>query len=99
MCDCKDVEMGSYSNSYSIQKPFGRKNYVNIDKCLMREVLDLWEMGIETTGCCCGHNKVEGYIGVEDEFIPKMKELGYEVHHNACRPNDEDSFKPKSLYG
>lgn len=96
MCKCKNVEMGSYDNSYGIQKPFGRKNFINVDKCLIKEILDLWEMGIETTGCCCGHNLVEPFIGVEFEFIPKMKELGYEVRFNPCRPDDEDSFISKS---
>jgi len=49
-------------------------------------------MDIVTTGCCCGHNEVEGFIGVEDQYIPQMKALGYEVQYNPTRPEDEDSF-------
>lgn len=73
------------------------KTDINIDPCLFFEIKTLWNRGIVTTGCCCGHNIGFAYIGVEEEFIPKMKELGYEVQYNPMRPNDEDSFKPKSL--
>lgn len=70
---------------------------VSIDKCLLSEVVELWELGIKTTGCCCGHGRLEPFIGVREEHIPKMKELGYKVHFNSCRPNDEDSFIPKTI--
>jgi len=71
--------------------------YVAIDKCLLPEVLKLWELGIKTTGCCCGHGHSDhAFIGVSDEFIPRMKEFGYKVQRNECRPNDEDEFVPKT---
>jgi hypothetical protein len=59
-------------------------------------------MGIKTTGCCCGHGNINmAYIGVRFEDIDKMKELGYKVYFNHHRPNDEDSFIPKTklFYG
>ena len=63
----------------------------------IKEIIDLWEQGIHTTGCCCGHGDInEAFIGVNFEDIPKMKELGYDVQFNSCRPNDEDSFIPKT---
>jgi hypothetical protein len=49
-------------------------------------------MGIVTTGCCCGHNKIFAYIGVAWESIEKMKELGYETVNGRM-----DEFKPISL--
>jgi hypothetical protein len=71
--------------------------YVAVDKCLIKEIIYLWEQGIRTTGCCCGHGEKEfAYIGVVFEDIPKMKQLGYEVFFNKERPNDEDSFIPKT---
>lgn len=76
--------------------------YINIDKCLIHEIIDLWEKGIKTTGCCCGHgDSNKAYIGVETTSILKMKQLGYTIHYNSCRPKDEDSFIPKTvlLYG
>jgi len=54
-------------------------------------------LGITTTGCCCGHNKLYGFIGVVDEDIEEMIGLGYEVAFNPSRPNDKDSFLPKSI--
>lgn len=76
-----------------------KKEYVNLDPCIASEIIKLWRKGIVTTGCCCGHNLKDGFafIGVEERFIPKMKELGYKVAFNKCRPNDEDSFIPKSI--
>lgn len=94
-CNCINVEIGSYNNSVVLQKPFGSRGLVSIDKCIASEVQMLWEIGIETTGCCCGHNKVDAYIGVIDRDIPIMKRMGYAVAHNRTRPNDEDSFYPK----
>lgn len=105
---CKDVHSGTYSCSYGIDLPYLHSSSfvendepkykgVSIDKCLIYEVLKLWENGIKTTGCCCGHgNKDLAYIGVQDESIPKMKELGYSVIKNTFRPNSEDTFKPKT---
>jgi hypothetical protein len=68
-----------------------------IDTCIAQEVMGLWMKGITTTGCCCGHNEHTGFIGVADSDIEKMKQLGYEVHQNKMRPDDEDSFTPKSI--
>ncbi len=70
---------------------------ISIDSCLVDEIKELWSKGIRTTGCCCGHNQIAPYIGVVDEDIPKMKEMGYKVAPNPCRPRSEDSFYPKSL--
>lgn len=70
----------------------------SIDKCLLPEILKLWEMGIKTTGCCCGHGKKGAFIGVDFDDIQKMKNLGYKVYHNECRSNDEDSFIPKTVF-
>jgi len=98
MCNCKNIEIGSYDNTVALKAPdWSSKNTICVDLCLKEEILHLWSIGIRTTGCCCGHNKVEGFIGVIDVDIPKMKELGYQVQYNSCRPNDEDSFKPKSI--
>ena len=99
MCDCKDIEVGSYGNQIWVHAPahMAKDNGYCLDRCVAEEVMQLWMKGITTTGCCCGHNKLEGFIGVVERDIPKMKELGYEVQFNPSRPNDEDSFKPKSL--
>jgi hypothetical protein len=61
------------------------------------EILRLWELGIKTCGCCCGHGKQTPFIEVKEEYIPKMKELGYVVQPNECRSGDEDGFVPKTI--
>ncbi len=34
-----------------------RKNGICVDACISDAILMLWENGIMTEGCCCGHNK------------------------------------------
>jgi hypothetical protein len=63
---------------------------------LLPEILNLWEKGVKTTGCCCGHDRKPPFIGVKEEYIDTMKSLGYNVQPNSCRPTDEDSFVPKT---
>lgn len=100
---CEDIKPGSYDCAYNIMPPFkcGFSNdfrYVAIDKCLIGEIIHLWEQGIHTTGCCCGHGDInKAFIGVDFEDIPKMKAMGYKVYFNTCRPGDEDSFIPKTM--
>lgn len=76
---CSDIKYGTFDCAYNIMLPYfvaGEEptKYVCIDKCLLREILSLWEMGIKTTGCCCGHgNKDNAFIGVLPYYIPHMK--------------------------
>ncbi len=85
-------------NEYMIKRRGKRDNNIlMVDKCIAKEIQSLWNLGITTTGCCCGHNLIDGYIGVIFEEIPIMKELGYQVQPNKLRPNDEDSFYLKSI--
>lgn len=105
---CADIPFQTYECCYHITLPWLCKYpweddsmkepmTVSIDKCLLPEILELWEMGIKTTGCCCGHGKKGAFIGVDFDDIQKMKDLGYKVYHNECRPDDEDSFIPKTV--
>lgn len=108
-CLCPDdVTLGGYQNQVILNVPETvtlrmnrpereKRNSVCIDACLEVEIRGLWTMGIATTGCCCGHNKVPAYIGVEEEFIPRMMELGYRVRKNPLYPDREDSFIPKTI--
>lgn len=68
---------------------------IEIDDCLVDEILHLWDIGIHTRGCCCGHQKQSGYIEVERTDIPKMLELGYKVYKGK-EYNQFDTFIPKS---
>lgn len=90
--------MGTYSNSIAVLDPHSPTGkVVNVDQCIYLEVRQLWIKGIRTTGCCCGHNINRGFIGVVNEDIPVMKSLGYMVAYNTSRPQDEDSFYPRSI--
>jgi hypothetical protein len=110
MCKCVDVEIQSYDNQTVVIYPHWfisekKVRAAGIDNCILEEILQLWEAGVQTTESCCGHNKAQGYISVVDSSIPKMKKLGYEAYQsnfrnesgwdgNGYRP---DSFKPKSV--
>lgn len=65
-----------------------------LDRCIAEEIMILWQLGIITTGCCCGHGTHQPFIGVAFEHVPQMKALGYSVQFNSCRPGDEDTFTP-----
>lgn len=98
-CQCVSVEVGSYDNQIWVHSPdhMQKENGYCLDRCVAEEVMQLWMKGITTTGCCCGHNKKEPFIGVIDADIPRMKLMGYEVAPNKNRPMDEDSFYPNDL--
>lgn len=78
------------------------KNYpIIVDSCIADEIQELWDKGIRTTGCCCGHGIHLGFIQVECEDIPKMKKLGYEQYLYPKRfggINRRDGFIPKTGY-
>ena len=105
--NCSNVNFQEYKCAYHIYVPWLCKfpwesddkkepKLVAIGKCLLPEVISLWEQGIKTTGCCCGHGKAKPFISVSEENISKMKELGYEVKFNPLRPEAEDEFYPKT---
>lgn len=105
---CDEIKFGTYNCAYNIMLPYlvtdptepeskPQPKTVAVDKCLLPEILKLWEMGIKTTGCCCGHGHPDmSFISVRSEYIGRMKSLGYEVRFNKYRPGDEDSFIPKT---
>lgn len=99
MCDCVDVKMGSYNNQIILPQPSwsSKENGICVDKCIAKEVYSLWRAGIITTGCCCGHNKKNGYIGVFEGHISQMESMGYIHAPNSCRPDAKDGFYPKSV--
>lgn len=110
-CSCVDVEIQAYRSQGLVKIPEHMQalrehrrasgnpmwEWLSIDGCLIAEIRDLWDAGVRTTGCCCGHNVADPFIGVEFDDIEKMKALGYQVAPNPSRPGDEDSFYPKSI--
>ncbi|MBD5112108.1 MAG: hypothetical protein HDT42_06165 [Ruminococcaceae bacterium] len=77
------------------------KERVAVDECLADEIENLWDNGIKTTGCCCGHGRLLGYIGVTEDSIPIMEKMGYVHHINESEFGGiirKDEFIPKT-YG
>jgi len=105
---CRRSVIQEYGCMVCVRPPWESSHkWIGFDMCLAKELFYLWDLGIITTGSCCGchtyeNEKVENgersYIGVTEEFIPKMKELGYEVRVNTCDPTREDSFVPKTNF-
>ena len=110
MCKCKNVEIGTYTNQVMLDPPefmLPLKNClgeikpvqkISIDRCISNQVKELWDNGIPTTGCCCGHNANLGYIGIYTEDLEKCNKLGYTTQrkHNIL---SEVNLKPvDSLY-
>lgn len=65
------------------------------DKCLKQEIKYLNDIGIETTGCCCGRHigsKTPAFISVMPESEQKMRELGYKEYKNEFGVS---CFRPK----
>jgi hypothetical protein len=70
-----DLPQWSIARKQRLQS--GLEPNVSIDGCIAEAIKELWDKGIETTGCCCGHNYTRPYIGVHpDDYLP-MFELGY----------------------
>lgn len=102
MCNCKNVKMGSYSNSTVLVYPdwFDSKHFIrtaDIDNCLVEEIKNLWNKGIQTTACCCGHNIAPAVISVIPEHIKKMDKLGYENFCDWSFKKARTHFRPKSI--
>lgn len=94
MCECKNVEIGSYTNQTILSSPNWDRNDICVDTCLKDEILKLWSLGGVTTGCCCGHNKVEPMINVDKNSIKLMEIMGYNYTINKFGIK---CFKPKSV--
>lgn len=55
----------------------GLSSQVCIDPCIEDVIKYLWDKGIETLGCCCGHNVINGYVDVHPDCWAQMEALGY----------------------
>jgi hypothetical protein len=72
---CHAVDFGTYENAVQIITPQGNK--ATIDICMIPEIKWLWDQGVQTIECCCGHGKLPGYVAVTDDSRPIMDRLGY----------------------
>lgn len=107
-CKCVEVEMGSYANTVLLDYPESMKQYrlnriqagcqsekIQVDACIAEEIKDLWSKGVITMGCCCGHNKQQSMVNVDENSIKKMLALGYIQNHP--NPERKDTFRLKTV--
>jgi hypothetical protein len=97
-CFCKNVRVQEYQNQVAMQ-PFWREKLIAIDSCLASEIAWLWQHGIVTHGCCCGHgDATRAYIGVYAKHIEQMKRLGYRQYAHGKHPAmPEQHFIPLTI--
>lgn len=74
--DCSLAEFGTYSGCVTLKSPQGK--VVQIDACLVCEIVSLWRNGVVTHESCCGHGKAESYIAVDLKDIGLMLNMGYQ---------------------
>ena len=110
MCNCIDVEIGSFDNQlllgyYPVMRQY-RDNRVKaglsgdgipVDTCIVDQVVELWKTGVRTYGCCCGHNKLPGFINVDPEDFTKALALGYEPYEFPDDPSRQDTVLTKPV--
>lgn len=95
MCNCKNIQIGSYDNQATVRAPeWSNHHWISIDTCIVDEIKDLWRIGVNTTGCCCGHNKVQPYITVSPLEHNDMSILEYDYFINEYGVT---CYKPKSV--
>jgi hypothetical protein len=90
-CTCDpavlDNELARYAAQVLLELPDCRERsrriagemstQVCIDPCIVEVIKCLWANGIETLGCCCGHNKLPAYVDVHPDHWATMDQLSY----------------------
>lgn len=104
--DCPN-ELGDYSKMIELKFPshmyknnggyYTEKESCLVDACMVDEIKYLWEKGIVTTGCCCGHGIAEPMINVAETEVDKMVKLGYKLM-NVSEGKCKETFKAKSKH-
>ena len=80
-CHCKDVGFQTYNNTVSMRTPFDLNHrddrWVTIDACIATEIAYLWNNGVVTLNSCCGHQKTDSNVIVDEACHDLMESLGY----------------------
>ena len=59
--------------------PERQNRQVSIDECIVPQIQALWEAGIQTLGCCCGHGKRECDVILAGSFDPRDVSKAYDI--------------------
>lgn len=73
------LELPQWSKARKQRLKDGNPPTVCIDNCIVEAIKDLWDKGIETNGCCCGHGYMRARVSVDPTDYAAMYELGYEL--------------------
>jgi hypothetical protein len=91
-----ELEISDHMKTYRQNRlDKGYTSTICVDPCIVDEIKYLWSKGIITYGCCCGHNKLQPMVNVDEKNIQKMLDMGYKIQFNNSRPNDKDTFTLK----
>lgn len=71
------IELPDSSRDKARRLKQGLAPTVCIDPCIVDAMKELWSHGIETLGCCCGHNVMRAWVNVDEKDYVRMFELGY----------------------
>lgn len=71
------LDLPDWSKAYKRRVAENLPANVCVDGCIKDLILELWEKGIETTGCCCGHNYGPAWVSVDPECYEAMFALGF----------------------
>lgn len=72
------LDLPKWHCDYAWRMMKGYPPTVSVDPCIVEAIKQLWSLGIETTGCCCGHNRQRAIVNVHPRHYERMFELGYE---------------------
>lgn len=85
MCKCKSYNniVNGSDNEVILLNPFTNKN-VCIDYCIADVIKYLWKNNIRTGGSCCGHNKYNPQIVINDyninkDYVKKIRNIIKEI--------------------
>lgn len=71
------LQLPDWTKEYRVRIRQNLPPSVCIDGCIKDLILELWEKGIETTGCCCGHNYGAAWVSVDPDYYESMFQLGF----------------------
>lgn len=96
MCDCRSYNGSEYLAGsiperilpYRKYFPESTRETVCVDDCIADMIVSLWEAGVMTVACCCGHNghapiaNGNANVMISD---PKQAALAHEILSNDSR--------------
>ncbi len=92
MCSCNN-----HQHNEIVVLKYSSLSSIVVDKCIADEIEWLHSIRIETTGCCCGHNKGNQYIRVVDKDAVRMLFLGYQLRVHPYDSTLHNTFSPLSV--